>query len=85
MSGTITTVTGPVPAGDLGLTLMHEHMLCDLTRPEWRGQGANFAITLANRHDSTTGRWSRATTSSPTGPSPRTISRHLPPRRQRHR
>lgn len=51
MSGTITTVTGPVPAGDLGLTLMHEHVLCDLTKPEWRGQGADFAITLANRHD----------------------------------
>lgn len=31
------TVAGPVPAGAIGPTLMHEHLLCDLTLPALRG------------------------------------------------
>jgi phosphotriesterase-related protein len=30
-SGTVMTVLGPVPAQDIGVTLMHEHLLIDLT------------------------------------------------------
>lgn len=47
----IMTVTGPVAPELPGLTLMHEHVLCDLTNPAWRDQPADLAITLANRHD----------------------------------
>jgi phosphotriesterase-related protein len=48
----IMTVTGPIAAGTLGLTLMHEHVLCDLTNPAWRANGPTaLEITLANRHD----------------------------------
>ncbi len=50
-SGTIMTVTGPLPAEALGPTLMHEHVLCDLTNPAWRGGSGDLAITLANRHE----------------------------------
>src|SRR5215212_5334318 len=32
---TVMTVTGPVPAEQLGLTLMHEHLFLDLTRDTW--------------------------------------------------
>src|SRR5215211_3318468 len=32
---TVMTVRGPVPAEQLGLTLMHEHLLLDLTRDTW--------------------------------------------------
>lgn len=49
--GAIMTVTGPMPAEALGSTLMHEHVLCDLTNPAWRAEGAELAITLANRHE----------------------------------
>lgn len=31
-SGTVMTVTGPVPVEDLGLTLMHEHILLDASK-----------------------------------------------------
>ncbi len=52
MAGTIMTVTGPIAPEALGPTLMHEHVLCDLTNPAWRGDGpAELAITLANRHE----------------------------------
>src|SRR4051812_21541865 len=34
----VMTVTGPVPAADLGVTLPHEHVFLDLTR-EYRGNG----------------------------------------------
>jgi phosphotriesterase-related protein len=34
----VMTVTGPVPAEDLGVTLPHEHVFIDLTR-EYRGNG----------------------------------------------
>src|SRR5215210_153457 len=32
---TVMTVRGPVPAEQLGLTLMHEHLFLDLTRDTW--------------------------------------------------
>ena len=32
----IQTVLGPIPAGNLGVTLMHEHTFCDLW--EWGGR-----------------------------------------------
>ncbi|MCA3564417.1 MAG: aryldialkylphosphatase [Methylocystis sp.] len=48
----IMTVTGPMAPESLGLTLMHEHILCDLTNPAWRGNGAPpLEISLANRHE----------------------------------
>jgi phosphotriesterase-related protein len=37
--GTVQTVTGPVPASDLGVTLMHEHIVTDLRAPEERKPG----------------------------------------------
>jgi phosphotriesterase-related protein len=44
------TVTGPIPAEELGLVLMHEHILCDLRQPEERGPADRHPpITLANR------------------------------------
>ena len=33
----ILTVTGPVPASEMGLTLVHEHVLVDLLGPTVRG------------------------------------------------
>lgn len=36
--GTIQTVLGPIAPGLLGPTLMHEHVLCDLTPPELAAQ-----------------------------------------------
>lgn len=47
----IMTVTGPVAPETLGLALMHEHVLCDLTNPAWRDRPADLSITLANRHE----------------------------------
>ena len=38
VSATVMTVTGPVAAADLGVTLPHEHVFLDLTR-EYRGNG----------------------------------------------
>jgi phosphotriesterase-related protein len=50
-AGEIVTVLGPVPAASFGPTLMHEHVLCDLTPVELRGANApEVEITLANRH-----------------------------------
>ena len=40
------TVRGPVPAEELGVTLPHEHIFCDLTR-EYRGDGLLNDETLA--------------------------------------
>ncbi|WP_030421446.1 phosphotriesterase family protein [Streptomyces sp. NRRL F-5065] len=36
--GQVNTVTGPVAGDRLGLTLPHEHLICDFTR-EYRGEG----------------------------------------------
>jgi phosphotriesterase-related protein len=38
---TVMTVTGPIPADDLGLTLPHEHLLIDLTRQVIQGGRIN--------------------------------------------
>jgi phosphotriesterase-related protein len=43
---TVMTVIGPVPAGDLGFTLPHEHVFCDTIR-EYRGSGLLNDETLA--------------------------------------
>ena len=46
------TVAGRVASGDLGRTLMHEHILCDLRRPEERAPvEAPAAITMRNRFE----------------------------------
>jgi len=45
---TIVTVRGPVPAGALGVTLMHEHLLINLLR-EFRSDGLLNDIPLAVR------------------------------------
>ncbi len=37
--GEIQTVCGPLAPADLGPTLMHEHLLCDVTPPELAAQG----------------------------------------------
>jgi phosphotriesterase-related protein len=48
----IMTVLGPVPAAALGPTLMHEHILCDLTQPAWRDSKApESEITLESVWD----------------------------------
>jgi phosphotriesterase-related protein len=45
---TIVTVRGPIPAGQLGVTLMHEHVFIDLLR-EFRGDGLLNDAPLAVR------------------------------------
>lgn len=47
MTGIVRTVTGDVPATDLGRMLMHEHVLCDLTHPSRRDE-PETPITLEN-------------------------------------
>jgi len=52
MGGSIITVTGPIEPASLGPTLMHEHLLCDLTNPAWRRDPPpELGISLENRHD----------------------------------
>jgi phosphotriesterase-related protein len=47
--GGIQTVRGAIPAAALGPTLMHEHLLCDITPPELKAQGhTEQPITLEN-------------------------------------
>jgi phosphotriesterase-related protein len=65
MNGTmIQTVLGPIAPDALGITLMHEHLLYDITPPSLRGK-PEFAepITLANRYDIDYGRRPNATKS----------------------
>jgi phosphotriesterase-related protein len=46
------SVTGPVPANALGLTLMHEHILCDLRQPAERLPADEHPpITAENRFE----------------------------------
>lgn len=48
-TGQIQTVTGPIPPQDLGWTLMHEHVLCDITPPDLAAQRLpEVEITLEN-------------------------------------
>jgi phosphotriesterase-related protein len=52
MAAHIVTVTGPIAPEALGPTLMHEHVLCDLTNPVWRTHPPpELAISLENRHE----------------------------------
>jgi phosphotriesterase-related protein len=53
-SNLVQTVTGPVAAENLGMTLMHEHIVCDLTPPARRGRAQDeVVITLENVFDVT--------------------------------
>lgn len=50
--GCIQTVTGSIAPDCLGPTLMHEHVLCDITPPELAAQGSpEVEITLENCFD----------------------------------
>ncbi|MGI9405292.1 MAG: hypothetical protein ACR2O4_02880, partial [Hyphomicrobiaceae bacterium] len=40
------SVTGPLELDRLGPTLMHEHLLCDLTHPSLRSQADTPALTI---------------------------------------
>jgi phosphotriesterase-related protein len=44
--GLVETVLGPVPPSDLGLTLMHEHLLIDLTPPALRADAAAAGLDV---------------------------------------
>jgi phosphotriesterase-related protein len=54
-TGRVMTVRGPVPASDLGVTLMHEHLFIDLSflwdtpTSDWQRPLVDAEITLANR------------------------------------
>ncbi len=49
MKGKIHTVLGPIEPGQLGRTLMHEHVLCDIRPPSTRGDNdLGPEITLEN-------------------------------------
>jgi len=54
-TGRVMTVRGPVPAPDLGITLMHEHVFIDLSflwdapASDWQKPLVDAEITLANR------------------------------------
>lgn len=50
LKGKIQTVTGLIEPDELGPTLMHEHILCDITPPPLRDLADNPEITLENRH-----------------------------------
>jgi phosphotriesterase-related protein len=48
-AGVIQTVTGPLEPSALGPTLMHEHLLCDITPPALAARGVpDVPITLEN-------------------------------------
>lgn len=50
--GRVQTVTGPIRPDELGRTLMHEHVLCDITPPELASRGLpEVEITLENRFE----------------------------------
>ncbi len=53
----IRTVLGDIAPGSLGVTLMHEHLLCDITPPALRDR-AELAVTITpqNRYDIDYGR-----------------------------
>jgi phosphotriesterase-related protein len=56
LEGKIQTVLGPVEPAELGPTLMHEHLLCDITPPAMADWDDGPEITLANRHEIAYGR-----------------------------
>lgn len=50
MSGHVQTVLGPLPPAELGPTLLHEHLLCDIRPPSWRADGMRgYDIPLDER------------------------------------
>ncbi|WP_397585609.1 phosphotriesterase [Sphingorhabdus sp.] len=49
--GTIQTVLGPISPDQLGPTLLHEHILCDIRPPSWKAlEQIGAHVTLENRH-----------------------------------
>ena len=49
LRGSVQTVRGVIEPSGLGLTLMHEHLICDLRTPGLKGCGCHFEpITLEN-------------------------------------
>ena len=57
LRGKIRTVLGPIAPETLGPTLMHEHLLCDLTPPRMAAMNVPWPeITLENYHDIIYGR-----------------------------
>jgi phosphotriesterase-related protein len=57
LRGTIQTVLGPIAPAELGPTLMHEHLLCDITPPKMAAMNVPWPeITLENYHDIIYGR-----------------------------
>ena len=53
LAGKVQTVLGPIAPKDLGRTLMHEHILTDLTPPDERRDLEEAVITFENLYDST--------------------------------
>ena len=53
MKGFAQTVNGPIKKSDIGFTLMHEHIFCDLRKPEKRNYLPNYQeeITIKNRFE----------------------------------
>ena len=50
-TGMIQTVCGPITPDDLGPTLLHEHVLCDIRPPDWKSlEQVGAHVTLENRH-----------------------------------
>ena len=56
LKGKVQTVLGPIEPAELGPTLMHEHLLCDITPPAMAAWDDGPEITLANRHEIAYGR-----------------------------
>lgn len=50
MNGVVRTVLGDIAPGDLGPTLMHEHLLCDIRPPDWHEDGCcGYDIPIEER------------------------------------
>ena len=61
LKGKIQTVLGPIAPEALGPTLMHEHLLCDVTPPRLAAMNVPWPeITLENYHDIIYGRVAHA-------------------------
>jgi len=60
LKGKIQTVLGLIEPAELGPTLMHEHLLCDITPPAMAAWDDGPEITLANRHEIAYGRTKHA-------------------------
>ena len=57
LKGRIQTVRGLIEPGELGPTLMHEHLLCDITPPKLAALNQPWPeITLENYHEIVYGR-----------------------------